>query len=199
MCVCVCGLAYLRPVQSRKLQLRAMRGHAWLGKGRPALRRHLTATTHIHNLSNPHRRGPPKAATTTTTTQQQQQTHYVFVKLEKQRWHKIRKNRLRSRSLTLTVSLSRPFFTFVSSLTEINQKGTPRERFKKKKTKPKPRQNKKTRQKVTYNNQNRDWKRGCEELSTLCEYDYGWRWSALTDPQIKVPHNLMFFFNCVSF
>jgi hypothetical protein len=47
--------AYLRPMQSRKLRLRAMRGHAWLGKGRPALRRHLTATTHIHNLSKiPH-------------------------------------------------------------------------------------------------------------------------------------------------
>lgn len=46
--------AYLRPMQSRKLRLRAMRGHAWLGKGRPALRRHLTATTHIHNLSKIH-------------------------------------------------------------------------------------------------------------------------------------------------
>ena len=38
--------AYLRPMQSRKLRLRAMRGHAWLGKGKPVLRRHLTATTH---------------------------------------------------------------------------------------------------------------------------------------------------------
>ena len=42
--------AYLLLVQSHKLQLRAMRGHAWLGKERPALRRHLTATTHIQNL-----------------------------------------------------------------------------------------------------------------------------------------------------
>jgi len=123
MCVCVCGLAYLRPVQSRKLQLRAMRGHAWLGKGRPALRRHLTATTHIHNLSNPHGRGPPKAATTTTTTQQQQQTHYVFVKLEKIRMT-LSSEKPIANARTNISRLSRPFFISVSSLTEINQKGT---------------------------------------------------------------------------
>ena len=46
--------AYLRAMHCRKLRLRAMRGHAWLGKGMPALRRHLTATTHIHNLSKIH-------------------------------------------------------------------------------------------------------------------------------------------------